>query len=718
MIGVRTPSGHDRYCSISIANRDDGTTAIALYDVSELWRAQQALEGAIETMIDPFVLLEGVRDDQGTLVDLRWVAASDTAVEQTGPPRGQMIGNTLLTVFPKHLDSGPMRSYLHTLETGEPTVLNDYPFEHELRGLDGRFDIRAFRAGPNLLALAFRDVTEQYVQRQALAESRSLYQLATEDVTDAVVRFDASTKIIWASPSFQTLVGRDYQDAGGISARDITYPDEFDLVQEALAELVHGDRVEDVLIRIRRSDSSDRWVSWNARPYEPLPDGTATFVAVARDVDDQVRMRQQLKHEIGHDQLTGLANSKQQDLRIERELQWKSEYGVDESSLAVLAIGIDRLADVNDAVSRRAGDLVIQTVAARIVEAVGDPDLVSRLAGDEFSVIVDSDDGDAQTNAQWLAERILENVRRPMMVRDRRIIVTVSVGLAAHRPGVEPADLLREASLALRAAKEGGRDRLWISSPSMPEQATRRLELEERLRQSLSEGALEVWFQPIVALADGAVCGYEALSRWRNADGEIAPPVEFIALAESIGVVDAIDLLALERSIALLRKKSGLFVSVNISTVTMAAESASRRLLEMIESNADVASRIRLELTETSLLAPAEHIPFIMTQASGHGVRWFADDFGSGFSSVSHLLDLPISGIKLDTSVTWSLDDPQSKARLIAQGLAALADGMGLTTVAEGVETTEQASLLTEQGWREAQGFLFGSAAPLDHEVA
>ena len=234
------------------------------------------------------------------------------------------------------------------------------------------------------------------------------------------------------------------------------------------------------------------------------------------------------------------------------------------------------------------------------------------------------------------------------------------------------------------------------------------------MRDALRDGELAPWFQPIVRLADSGVVGYEALVRWVRPDGSIVEPAAFLPVAERTSLITEIDRTILELSVATLsRLRDPLFVAVNVSAATLAQPDYADRVLELLEGAHVRPSRLHLEITETAVLRITAAVRASMDRLAEVGIRWYMDDFGTGYSSITHLRDLPISGLKLDRSFTQDVGDPDGTAVQLARALGGLARGLTLDTVAEGVETEEEAVALASHGWVHGQGWLYGKAEPL-----
>lgn len=380
--------------------------------------------------------------------------------------------------------------------------------------------------------------------------------------------------------------------------------------------------------------------------------------------------------------------------------------------IILMRIDIDELERVNEALSLAAGDLVLEAVASRIADVIGDDHAVSRISGAAFIAIVP--DSRVFGDDAELAHRIRRAVTDPVLAMGHVIQPTVSIGVAYADPVTGAEHALHNATLAVRRAKDGGGDRVEFAEADLARAAMERLELEESLRRAIASDEIRAWYQPIVDFEDGRVVGYEALSRWLTADGRQVSPGTFIPVAETAGLVPEIDFLVLSQSLALLTQlPDDQFVAVNVSPASLTRPDFIRRACQLIDVSSVDMSRLHLEVTETALPSDLDVVRSAMLRLGMTGAQWYFDDFGTGYSSLSNLGELPVDGLKLDMSFTRRINEGDETSVRLAHGLLALARGLNLVTVAEGVESAEVAAILREQGWSHGQGWLYGKAEPM-----
>jgi diguanylate cyclase (GGDEF)-like protein/PAS domain S-box-containing protein len=718
---LRMKSGEYRWMSIigvPCLDEDGNPDGIVgrIRDVDDMVRARELaeadelrLQSTVAALLDPLVVLGPVHDETGALVDLTVIDVNPAACDYVGLAREQLVGSSLLTLLPGLKEEGQLQGFDHVLTTGEMLVYDDVPYRMELKGRETRYyDVRVAAAGERLVYV-FRDQTERRRAEHALAEREELYRLVTEDVADAVVRYGDDGIVTWVSPSFEHLTG---YPADAILGRDgidlIAVEDREESRHLRERRIEHRERTSGRHVRMTRADGMTRWVSSDSRPFlhaDGTPDG---FVSVLRDIDEQVRAEQLAEHRIGHDRLTGLANRELAVARVDRAL---AELSATHHEVGLLCIGVDRLTTVNQALSYSAGDVVLTTIAGRIATAVGDPDRVARVAGDEFAVLLP--DLSSAAEAAPTADRILAAARGTITIDGRAIEPTVSIGIASGSRASSGEDLLRRAGLAARQAKDAGRDQWRFVDKDLAVEARLRLSVEAELRDVLRDGQVTPWFQPVVTLADRQLRGYEALARWTRKDGSIVQPDQFLHVAEATGLIVEVDLAVLSDALDLLALSDIEHVAVNVSAPSLVSADYLDAFDTVVAASGVDPVRLRLEVTETALLDKSPTVAEAMRRMAARGATWYVDDFGTGYSSISHLRDLPVRGLKLDKSFTSGIRVGDSTCIKLAQGLIGLANGLGLDTVAEGVETEFEAGALLGQGWHHGQGWLFGRPGPL-----
>jgi diguanylate cyclase (GGDEF)-like protein len=432
-----------------------------------------------------------------------------------------------------------------------------------------------------------------------------------------------------------------------------------------------------------------------------------------REIAVREQVEAQLKHQVMHDPLTGLPNRLYLRDRLERALSNLQRNP--EQVFALLYLDVDRFKLFNDSLGHLAGDTVLREVSRRMLECVRTPDVVARLSGDEFAILLEQ--GAQPSTAIKIAQRILTRMQAPIAVGERDVQASLSIGIAIAHPHYLTIDeILHDADVALYRAKSAGRSRFVLFDEQQQTAAMNVLEIEQNLRRALRQGEFVPYFQPIVRLDDGAHVGYEALIRWQHPQRGLLGPGEFLPTAEESGLIEAIDWhmyrLVCTHGAPLLAQ--GGFISVNVSARHFQYEDFDQRLLELLAETGFPPERLRIEVTESTLLADPDAVARLLQRLQAAGVGAALDDFGTGYSSLSHVHRFPLRKIKIDRSFIRDLDQPEAqRSHAIIKAVLTLAEALQLDVVAEGVETDAQRQALLALGCPQAQGFLFGRPEPV-----
>jgi diguanylate cyclase (GGDEF)-like protein len=432
-----------------------------------------------------------------------------------------------------------------------------------------------------------------------------------------------------------------------------------------------------------------------------------------RDSTERVRLESELSYQAFHDSLTGLANkalfTDRLNLAVARMERTRKP-------MAVMFLDLDNFKTVNDSLGHSVGDELLGVVAEVLLGCIRSTDTAARLGGDEFAVLIDYLEGHSDIVA--LAERILTALRRPVTLGTTEVVATASIGITFGVPGTTGEQLLRNADLAMYRAKEHGKDRFEEFRDHMHTAIVERLELEADLRRTMGGNQeLVVHYQPVVDLTTGAIIGFEALVRWQHPLRGLLAPGLFVPFAEEVGLIDVVDRFVLAEACAQLHywQERGLVapgteISVNLSARELTDPGTATHVAEMLAGSAFDPSNLILEITESAMMHDTETVVQNLHALRALGLRIAVDDFGTGYSSLAYLEQFPVDILKIDRSFVTALsdDDPAGLAQAVIQ----IAETLGLMTVAEGVETAEQAERLRALGCRAAQGYHLGM--PLD----
>ncbi|MBE9112857.1 EAL domain-containing protein [Nodosilinea sp. LEGE 07298] len=573
---------------------------------------------------------------------------------------------------------------------------------------------------PILQIFANRAAAELERQRAELAlqKSESRFRLLAENVKDLVCLHDLTGRFLYLSPSCKSLLGFEPEELIGSNPYRQCHPEDRPLIRPQFQQAVEHPSSGPITYRARRKGGGYVWLESLVKVvYEA---GVATYLQVSsRDITDQVRVQQQLEHDATHDGLTGLPN---RSLLIERlNLALKRVQCDDEVNFAVLLIDLDRFKVINDSLGHEAGDRLLQLITQRLGTAICGIDLAARLGGDEFVLLLEDIEGLAA--AVRVAERILANFQTAIPLGSQAVVVGASIGIVlGDRSYSDGMDILRDAEIAMYSAKQNHQLGYVIFNQAMHEQAFQRLALENDLRLALERQELTLRYQPIVNLATGCLVGFEALVRWQHPEKGMISPVDFIPIAEDTGLVVPLGAWVLKTACQQIadwqRQFPGaaiLKMSVNLSVQQLQEANLVAQVQQILADTGLAGHCLALEITESMFVADIEAINGRLQQLNDLDVQISIDDFGTGFSSLSYLHRLSVNNLKIDRSFVSNLFESQRNLN-VAKTIVNLSQHLGLTTIAEGIETPEQLQQLQALGCQLGQGYLFN--APVTQAVA
>jgi diguanylate cyclase (GGDEF)-like protein/PAS domain S-box-containing protein len=432
-----------------------------------------------------------------------------------------------------------------------------------------------------------------------------------------------------------------------------------------------------------------------------------------RDSTERVRLERELSYQAFHDSLTGLANKA---LFTDRLNQAVARMERTRKPIAVMFLDLDNFKTVNDSLGHATGDDLLRSVADVLMGCVRIADTAARLGGDEFAILIEYIEG--HSDIVGLAERLLTALRRPVTLASAEVVATASIGITFGVPGTTGEQLLRNADLAMYMAKEHGKNCYEEYRDHMHTAIVERLELEADLRRTTTGQELVVHYQPIVDLESELVVGFEALVRWQHPLRGLLPPGAFVPFAEEVGLIDVVDRFVLVEACTQLHhwQKRGLVerdvsISVNLSAHELADATTETNVAEMLAATKFDPGNLVLEITESAMMRDTQLVIRNLHALKALGLRVALDDFGTGYSSLAYLEQLPIDILKIDRSFVTALADDEDQVGL-AQAIIKIAETLGHTTIAEGVETADQVARLRRLGCRFGQGYYLG--VPLD----
>jgi diguanylate cyclase (GGDEF)-like protein/PAS domain S-box-containing protein len=502
-------------------------------------------------------------------------------------------------------------------------------------------------------------------------------------------------------PSFEALLER-------------THPEDRESARRVLrSTLVDNGRFV-IQHRLLLPDESVRWVRSMGRVELDAALRPQRLLGTAQDITEQKRAEEALVYQATHTPLIGLPN---RVLFLERVGQALGRLTRQPSTVAVVYLDVDRFRVVNDSLGRAIGDQLLIAMGGRLRALVAPGDTLARPGGDEFAVLCEGLSG--QEEAVAVADGICAAMTEPLAWDEGELVLSVSAGIAvATSPLVSADSLLRDAEAAMYSAKSEGRGRTAVFAETMRAHVVGRLDTEVSLRRAIAGGRLDVHYQQIVNVVDGAVLGHEALVRWDHPTKGLLQPDQFITVAEETGLIVPLGAFVLQeacRQATLFQgrgaKWSRLTMAVNLSGGQLCQTDLVAMIATALNESDLKPEYLELEMTETLLMDDAASTISILTALKGLGVRLSVDDFGTGYSSLAYLKRFPVDVLKIDGTFVRGLGkDLEDSA--VAAAIVSLADALGLTTIAEGVETNLQQECLIGLGCARAQGYLFAGPLP------
>jgi diguanylate cyclase (GGDEF)-like protein len=540
---------------------------------------------------------------------------------------------------------------------------------------------------------------------QRVAAERRQLSIAVNNIPQGLILYDASARIIICNQPYLDMFGLspDVAKPGCTMHRLIAHRKEtgsFDGdVDEFCNAIIHKVSLGKATRQLAEAPGG-RAIEIINRPLK-----SGGWVATIEDITERRRADEKIAHLAHYDGLTDLPNRILFRERLERSLK-AIRPG---EQLAVLYIDIDEFKSVNDALGHAVGDELLKGVAERLRGCLREADVAARLGGDEFAVIQTAIKDRSETTQ--LVDEIHSAIRRPLECMGHLITTDASIGIAlAPGDGVDLDQLLKNADLALYGAKGDGRRTYRFFEAGMDQRARARRSLELELRQAISDGSLEIYYQPVVNIEDDKISSCEALLRWRHPERGMISPAEFIPIAEDSGLINQLGLWVLNAACAEAATwPDHVRVAVNVSPVQFRSPSLALNVAAALATCGLPASRLELEITEAVLIRDDEAALDMLHQLRKLGVRIALDDFGTGYSSLSYLQRFPFDKIKIDRSFIRDIAGPGASSSIV-QAVVNIAAASDMTTTAEGVETEQQRNLLYILGCTEMQGYLFSPA--------
>lgn len=559
---------------------------------------------------------------------------------------------------------------------------------------------------------SFRDVTGRRKQDQELR----LRERAIQASTSGVLITDSSDQyqIHYVNPAFERLTGYTSEEIMGTDGFSWCKFKNNDPAFHNLRLALRENREDSDSAQIFTKDGKLIWLEINIAPV-PNPEGEiSNFIWIINDITQRKLMEERLEHQATHDGLTELPNRVLLRDRLQQAVFTAKRTG---KLVAIWFLDLDRFKLTNDSLGHDVGDKLLIEIGHRIKSCVRETDTVARLGGDEFVIISTLDKSELE--AVPLAKKILKKVSNPVELENRIFNITASIGISIYpKNGEDIETLMKSADIAMYKAKESGRDNFQFFTAEMNERLSKRLMLENDLRKALKNNELMLHYQPLLDVKTGKVSGLEALIRWKHPEKGMIPPLDFIPIAEESGLIIPIGEWVLETACAHHNQwcqiiEQPLHIAINISSQQFSRSDFLKTMEKLMKKIDLVPHSIELELTESILIDESDTIHTTLNRLKEYGFQLVIDDFGTGYSSLSYLRRFPLDKIKVDKSFIDGVEANASDAAIV-QTIIAMGHILGLTVLAEGVETEAQLNFLRKFECDEMQGFFFSK--PLDED--
>jgi diguanylate cyclase (GGDEF)-like protein/PAS domain S-box-containing protein len=681
---------------------------------------------AAETSLDAFGLFESVRNDAGEIVDFRFLYVNANAERLAGRPRSALLGRTLSSVTSIGPRSSMFARFCKVVDSGEP-LNEEFPVKYDsVKATWLRSQVVKLGDG---LAVTFSDISEAKATQERYVHLAEFTDSVFQNAPFSIVATDTHGLITAMNVAAEKLTGYGREELVGKAPLTVLH-DERELLGRALsmnpsttldkvgfdvltAGVAAGEMGEQEWTLIRR-DGARTPINLAMRAVTTDTGAVSGYVSIAFDITERRQMLDYVTHLATHDQLTGLAGRALLQDKTVQAVELARRYG---TKVAVFVIDLDHFKRINDSLGHAAGDQLLIEAARRLSRSVRSTDVVARVGGDEFVVVMP--DITTIEDVEQCAANLVARLAPEISIEQHLVQLTASVGVCIYPDfAADAKHLLKRADSAMYVAKENGRNQHQIFSESMLQETAERLTMEHALRHALANGELTLRYQPQISLTTGVVTGMEALLRWTHPKLGCISPTQFIALAEETGLIVPIGEWAFMTACCearALQDELGmdLTVSINLSP----RQFQQKNLVHVVENSLMKSGlrpeKLQVEITENMLMSNSEDVLGKLQRMRQLGVRISIDDFGTGFCSFSYLLQYQVDRLKIDQSFVKKAGT-DANAAAVVRTIIAMSHGLNIKVVAEGVETEEQLRFLLRRKCDEAQGYFI--ARPLAPE--
>ncbi|MEH6355884.1 MAG: EAL domain-containing protein [Marinobacter sp.] len=563
--------------------------------------------------------------------------------------------------------------------------------------------------------------------QKRLEKSEELHRYIVNNSPDIVFMLDGKGRFCFTNSKVKSLLGYNSEELNGKHFRHLL--DEQDIARGIHAfrdpSITHENpRAFEVKLKTRGSQKAKRYFEITAFPidHETLPMGgdfnahtsgpKAKFYGTARDVTERREAEAFINFQAYHDLLTRLPNRALFTDRLSLAL---TQANRSKQKLAVMFLDLDRFKVINDTLGHAMGDVLLKMVTQRLEHCLRKGDTLSRFGGDEFTLLLPAINN--SNDARRIAKKLIDALKAPFHLGEHEAFVGVSIGIALYpEAGTSLDQLIQNADIAMYHVKARGKDGYSFYSESMNIDTANRLSLEKDLRQALENNELRVYYQPQICAKSGRILGLEALVRWQHPVRGLLYPKDFLLLADETKLIVALSEQVLAQACRQVKRwildgNRDLRLAVNMSPIQVEHPKFVENLIRQLKNEEFPANHLEIEITENVIMSDLEQISQKLRQLADHGIRIAIDDFGTGYSSLSYLHQLPIHTLKVDQSFVRGIGNGEGDA-CIVNAIVAMAHGLKLDIIAEGVETDAQLAYMRGLGCQQIQGFLYGPAQP------
>nr|WP_293109793.1 EAL domain-containing protein [Okeania sp. SIO2F4] len=559
----------------------------------------------------------------------------------------------------------------------------------------------------------------ELLKQQTLRESEKRFRALIENSTDIIMILNPDGKVIYSSPLAQKFLDNFDKNNLNISIFNIIHGNDRQLVRHTLQKVVENSSEKQYIKEFKIKNEQQNWQIFEAVFTNLTSDSYIEGIVVnCHNITDRKIAEEKLLHDAFHDSLTQLPNRALFMDRLSNALARYQRHSQDK--FAVIFIDLDRFKIVNDSLGHNAGDRLIIEVANRLKQDMRDDDSVARMGGDEFAILLEY--VKSEENAEYIAQRIQKLLQLPFYINEQEVYTSASIGIVlSNKDYQSPTDILRDADTAMYRAKTLGKARQEVFNTSMYADNLAQLKLEIDLRQALQRNELELYYQPIILLETGLICGFEALIRWKHPERGMISPNEFIPIAEETGLIIPIGWWTLQQACQQTYNwqqqfsLQSLTISVNLSGRQFSQSKLVEQVDEILCCTCLDHHSLRLEITETTIMENEQIVMGILSELKAMNIQLNIDDFGTGYSSLSRIRNFPIDTLKIDRSFVMTMDS-ESQNLEITKAIISLASNLEIDVIAEGVETASQLALLRDLNCKYGQGYFFSK--PVDSSQA